>query len=372
MADIENVPRKKTRTGDLISLPRRGSSVADVEDAVARKQHTGYVSLSIVGGEKNAEQRSRMQKLTLQDIHKGLPSNACIDDRDVIWASDDLLFVGEGLRTNLLGIRSALATDSFKTRKIAVVADVFDRRESRPYLESVFRLITDDITVMLEEVIVPPLRRLVSEYVKDEDGNYVMTRHDVDFCQYVHENGYRVVPVHSHEKIHSFTPSMITIQQSTNHVLMVAPTAFESNIAAAVDNHFMAGSTDGIAASGAELQRKVLQEFSVLHALISQKAKVQVHLFTHEAHHDTPDAVFPNNWFSTHTNLEVGECTLVLYPMKVPNRRKERRPEFINRLMGFRRYTRIVDLTHQEVASDRPAFLEGTGSLVLDRIRRVG
>ena len=66
--------------------------------------------------------------------------------------------------------------------------------------------------------------------------------------------------------------------------------------------------------------------------MLVEDAGIQVHLFTHEDYNDTPDAVFPNNWFSTHTDLECGQCTLVLYPMKVPNRRLERRPEFLSRL----------------------------------------
>ena len=119
------------------------------------------------------------------------------------------------------------------------------------------------------------------------------------------------------------------------------------------------------------LQRQVLKEFSQLHRIISEQAGVQVHLFTHESYHDTPDACFPNNWFSTHTDLECGECTLVLYPMKVPNRRKERRPEFLKRMESFQRYTHVIDLTRQEKAV-KPTFLEGTGSLVLDRINKIG
>lgn len=86
---------------------------------------------------------------------------------------------------------------------------------------------------------------------------------------------------------------------------------------------------------------QVVAEFEALHSKLTDKvngAGLSVHLFTHEEHHDTPDAVFPNNWFSTHTDLEVGECTLCLYPMKAPNRRKERRPDFIDRLHSFSRY----------------------------------
>ena len=143
-------------------------------------------------------------------------------------------------------------------------------------------------------------------------------------------------------------------QQSTNHVLMVAPTSFIKNSQAAEDNHFMNDIHDpdgtllheeakAVAAkspspeheNNLRLQRKVLNEFAELHRILVEEVGVQVHLFTHEAYHDTPDAVFPNNWFSTHTDLECGECTLVIYPMKVPNRRKERRPEFIGRLERY-------------------------------------
>lgn len=59
----------------------------------------------------------------------------------------------------------------------------------------------------------------------------------------------------------------------------------------------------------------------------------------------------------------------MLYPMKAPNRRKERRPEFLHRLFMFRRYTNVFDLTRHEEAPE-PKFLEGTGSLVLDRVHR--
>ncbi len=78
-----------------------------------------------------------------------------------------------------------------------------------------------------------------------------------------------------------------------------------------------------------------------------------------------PDAIFPNNWVSFHE-----DGTLVLYPMQAESRRRERRPEVIDAVvkqLGFK-VTRTVDLTHYE-ASGR--FLEGTGSLVLDRCNRV-
>ena len=98
-----------------------------------------------------------------------------------------------------------------------------------------------------------------------------------------------------------------------------------------------------------------------------------VHLFTHEKWHRTPDALFPNNFFSTHAAPELRPIptTLVLYPMKAPNRRKERRPEFLHRICAFQRYARVVDMSPYE-EQEHSRFLEGTGSLVLDRINKVG
>ncbi len=78
-----------------------------------------------------------------------------------------------------------------------------------------------------------------------------------------------------------------------------------------------------------------------------------------------PDALFPNNWVSFHL-----DGTVVLYPMLAPNRRSERREEVIRQVTGDGRYriTRTVDLSHRE---SEGKYLEGTGSLVLDRVRRV-
>jgi hypothetical protein len=78
-----------------------------------------------------------------------------------------------------------------------------------------------------------------------------------------------------------------------------------------------------------------------------------------------PDAVFPNNWVSFHL-----DGTVALYPMLAPNRRSERREDIIEQVVreGRFRVSRTVDLTHREAEGK---FLEGTGSLVLDRTHRV-
>src|SRR5208283_4716668 len=73
----------------------------------------------------------------------------------------------------------------------------------------------------------------------------------------------------------------------------------------------------------------------------------------------------PNNWVSFHR-----DGTVVLYPLLAPNRRSERREEVVRQVIhdGAFRTTRTVDLSHRE---DQGQYLEGTGSLVLDRVRRV-
>jgi hypothetical protein len=89
---------------------------------------------------------------------------------------------------------------------------------------------------------------------------------------------------------------------------------------------------------------------------------VQVHLFDDEDP-KRPDGVFPNNWFSTHSDGRV-----VLYPMFAPNRRLERRADIVAFLRDRYRVTEVVDWSAYE---DEEMFLEGTGALVLDHIERV-
>lgn len=86
-----------------------------------------------------------------------------------------------------------------------------------------------------------------------------------------------------------------------------------------------------------------------------------------------PIALFPNNHFSSHPAQETGDkhASIVLYPMKSPSRRRERRPEFIERLLSFGRFSTIHDLSQHESARSDPSFLEGTGALVLDRRNRI-
>jgi len=336
------------------------------------------VSLSVPGGNHGQlERNSQMERIRSTIKRLRLPPYAKLDVDDVVWVNKNLALVGTGTRSNINGVRVALEHGIFRTERVVTVRDVFERSPDLPTLNKSFKLLSDDVTCILSGIQKGSRRRICNEYaMRGSDvagglgGNFKLVRHDMDFLQFLHEGGFRIVPVESKEKLVATEIDQIPPQQSTNHVFMVAPTAFQSNPDAAEDNYFM--SSENIR-DPQVLQRKVITEFEDLHSKLTDKVKgagLSVHLFTHEEHHDTPDAVFPNNWFSTHTDLEVGECTLCLYPMRAPNRRKERRPDFIDRLHSFSRYTNVYDMTRQENAA-RPKFLEGTGSLVLDRVNRV-
>ncbi|HSN71250.1 MAG TPA: arginine deiminase-related protein [Steroidobacteraceae bacterium] len=153
---------------------------------------------------------------------------------------------------------------------------------------------------------------------------------------------------------------MATESQLASSVLMIRPARFQSNPQTAESNAFQTEPD----ASPAEQQRSALTEFEgVVAALRGAGIDVLVFDDTREPH--TPDSVFPNNWVSFHA-----DGTVVLYPMEAENRRCERRSDVIDRLdaeFGFQ-VREIVDLSHHE-AEDR--FLEGTGSMVLDRVNRV-
>lgn len=148
--------------------------------------------------------------------------------------------------------------------------------------------------------------------------------------------------------------------QSARAVLMVRPAAFGPNPSTAASNRFQ---RDLPGTAAPDVQQRALREFDALAAALAA-AGIEVCIVDDVPEPLRPDAIFPNNWVSFHA-----DGTAVLYPMMAANRRPERRMdvlELLSRSCGFR-IKRTVDLTHHE---DAGAFLEGTGSLVLDRVRR--
>jgi hypothetical protein len=148
--------------------------------------------------------------------------------------------------------------------------------------------------------------------------------------------------------------------QLVSTVLMIRPVRFESNPLTAASNRFQ-GRTE---ASPEEQQDAALDEFDTLvERLRDNGVAVIVVADTAEPH--TPDSIFPNNWISFHADGRV-----VLYPMEAENRRTERRMDVVEKLdaeLGYK-VREIVDLSHHEQAGH---YLEGTGSMVLDRVNRI-
>ncbi|KIY97987.1 hypothetical protein MNEG_9977 [Monoraphidium neglectum] len=242
--------------------------------------------------------------------------------------------------------------------------------------------------VALDSASLQPENALVvDEYTHDTaSGRWGLRRAAVAAAEFLHAQGLRVSLVPDvaaaaaaggsegvGNAVHAVRSGLSP--QSTNHVLMVAPTAFGFNEQAAQDNAFMHASTKA-QEGGNPLTNQVLREFAGLHRQLTDWAGVRVSLMQHAVSHGTPDAVFPNNWFSTHAAREGGgagasaERTMVLYPMKCPNRAAERRPDIIAALDKLQGYGRLVDLTGAEREEQQRSF-EGTGVLVLDRINGV-
>ncbi len=145
-------------------------------------------------------------------------------------------------------------------------------------------------------------------------------------------------------------------KQITDTIVMIRPVAFRMNEQTAVNNFFQ----EDIALKNAEINTKAQAEFD---AFVQKLRGVGVHVIVEndDLRMDTPDSIFPNNWISFHENGDIG-----LYPMFAENRRRERREEVLIRLEneGFK-INNIYDYTPAE---DEGFFLEGTGSLLLDRV----
>ncbi|RDU97685.1 citrulline utilization hydrolase CtlX [Trinickia dinghuensis] len=145
-------------------------------------------------------------------------------------------------------------------------------------------------------------------------------------------------------------------------VAMVRPHRFMPNPETAADNAFQCNRATGDAAAIRSLADKARDEVTAAaHAL--SEAGVCVHLFDDHGELETPDSVFPNNWFSTHAGGHVA-----LFPMYSPNRRRERRADIIETLKAKYRVREIVDYSGLE---NDGVFLEGTGAMVLDHIGRI-
>lgn len=144
-------------------------------------------------------------------------------------------------------------------------------------------------------------------------------------------------------------------KQTTNTILMIEPIAFFFNAETAKNNYFQVKPNE----SQEEIQTQALAEFNgMVESLRNHGVNVITVKDTLDPH--TPDSIFPNNWISMHANGKIG-----LYPMFAENRRTERRDDILATLeeKGFN-ISETIDYTSAEAEN---IFLEGTGSIILDR-----
>lgn len=147
------------------------------------------------------------------------------------------------------------------------------------------------------------------------------------------------------------------MSQITNHIMMIQPFDFRYNEQTAVNNYYQQVMKE---LTPAQVQENALQEFNSFVEKLRAKG-VNVVVIPDTKDLDTPDSIFPNNWVSFHGNAVVG-----LYPMCAENRRYERREDILETLIddyGFQ-IEEIKDFTEFE---EHDKFLEGTGSMILDR-----
>jgi hypothetical protein len=146
-------------------------------------------------------------------------------------------------------------------------------------------------------------------------------------------------------------------QQSTSHLLMIRPVNFGYNEETAESNAFQNKDKNQQL-----VQEKALAEFNNFVDILKQNG-VDVTVVDDNPQPYTPDSIFPNNWVSFHS-----DGNIFLYPMQAENRRLERREDIIARLEYNFKVHHIVDLSRYE---EDAKFLEGTGSMVLDRENKI-
>lgn len=147
--------------------------------------------------------------------------------------------------------------------------------------------------------------------------------------------------------------------QAPGAVVMIRPHRFHPNPETASDNAFQR--QDGNQPAQ-EIARAAYREVTEAAVRLEQEG-VRVHVFEDRGEKETPDSVFPNNWFSTHSGGHVA-----IYPMFNPSRRRERRYDVIEMLKSEYRVQDVIDYSCLEYDN---LFLEGTGAMVLDHSARV-
>jgi hypothetical protein len=150
----------------------------------------------------------------------------------------------------------------------------------------------------------------------------------------------------------------MSLLQAPNSLIMIRPWKFCSNPETALDNAFQKTSSESIE----NVSFKAKDEFNTAVQILEENG-INVHIFDDFGEKETPDSVFPNNWFSTHTGGHIA-----IYPMYSQSRRRERRTDIIEMLKSEYRVQDVIDFSGLE---EDELYLEGTGAMVLDHINRI-
>ncbi len=147
--------------------------------------------------------------------------------------------------------------------------------------------------------------------------------------------------------------------QTTDTLMMVRPVKFRFNEQTAVNNYYQQ-QIEGLTSD--QINQRATQEFDGFVEKLRNHG-VDVVVVDDTLEPDTPDSIFPNNWISFHQNAGIG-----LYPMYAENRRLERRKDLIDQMAVDFEVQAVHDLS---VYEKKDLFLEGTGSMVLDRSNKI-
>ncbi len=147
--------------------------------------------------------------------------------------------------------------------------------------------------------------------------------------------------------------------QITDSIFMVRPAHFYRNDQTAINNYFQ---QEAGKVSRAEIQARALEEFDLFVNKL-RLHNIHVEIFEDTTSDETPDSIFPNNWLTLHD-----DGVILTYPMFAENRRQERRQDIIDQLRSEFFVHEVKSFTEWE---EKGKFLEGTGSLILDRPNRI-
>jgi len=298
-----------------------------------------------------------------------------ISNSDFYDLGNEICLIGVGQGTNTEAVVECMSKQYLHHNYIAVVKDCFDWNPSRKHLSDICRIVSLNKAIVLESVANATRHRLVDVFKKTH-STYELWLNSVDFVDFLKLNLQFQVEIQPElnephiaiqlpsdrckfPEVPTAWPTTSPSVQTTNTVLMVSPMNFCYNIETAQDNSFM----KTLEISAEQLKYKVLEEFSNLVNALTNEG-VNVHVVLNDTP-GTPDAVFPNNWFSTHCTAN-NKRALCLYSMKSESRRKERNPVIIKRLEQH--YPEVSKYVDCELNSQ---VLEGTGALVLDHMNKI-